>query len=1006
MNFRRLFGFVLAVGLGLGAGHVVAEIENSATASATYGDVTVTSLVSTATVPVAAPFPALRVTKSDDTSAFSDPVQAGDILTYVFTVENTGNVTLQNVVLTDTALSLVDAPAFVSADKGSTHGVLKVGEIATYTADYIITQSDIDTGEVLNWADATSEGPRENLIATDLSDDPKDDTDLDRDGNGDADDVTRTELAQVPVLTLEKISPSFEQVFPYVYDIKYRISAKNSGNQTLNDVMVTDDLMASLQPGVIVGVEALDVSGFDGSIFKNENFDGVNDTNLINQSATLQPDQSGLIDMIVRVDFSDGIAENGNVAIATAAELGSAVESSDPTEFSNVVDPDHPGNPVDPTLNLPTPHHIQDLDFDGAPDSSETEGDRDGDGIPNNVDYDPHGVFYCQENGKILQGGLITVTGPNGSQTGIGNSNNIRIVRDGSDGVYQWFTTAPGVYSMTYQLPAGGVASQDRFSLGTLDSSLLMTDPYSVGSSEFGNTNTLADFTAAANPFYKIFDIQAGSPVILNNNIPLQFCGTPGLAASKSIVGDVIMGSDLRSHLTYEIVLSNVGDVRIEHPTISDDLDATFGAGTYEITSRKLISSSAAFTGVLNPDFDGSRDTAVLSTAGYIEPAETITVQLSLAVKAPRANTYVNTAEISGTSPLTGDVLDSEFASVSVDLFPSPSKNSIVVTKTAAVGSVMLGGAVPYTLTFENTNAVDITDVAFVDQLPGGFVYKPKTARLDGQSVEPSFEGRRLIWPNQTLAANTKVTIELVALAGAGIDGTSFVNKTWVEDLATGTIISQVASAEVQREAEAIFECSDVIGTVFDDQNYNGYQDGPRSMNGAEIAGETGLAGVRISTTTGTLISTDTQGRFNVPCAATPDALGDNVILKLDTRSLPEGYVVITENPRSVRLTAGKMAKLNFGAALGRELEVDLSARAFDDSGTTMKPALEDGLMQMLDLAETSPSVFMVTYFENGEGVNISNERLQSVETFIKREWAKRDSIFDLNIETSVKSLQ
>ena len=50
--------------------------------------------------------------------------------------------------------------------------------------------------------------------------------------------------------------------------------------------------------------------------------------------------------------------------------------------------------------------------------------------------------------------------------------------------------------------------------------------------------------------------------------------------------------------------------------------------------------------------------------------------------------------------------------------------------------------------------------------------------------------------------------------------------------------------------------------------------------------------------------------------AAVPDArIGSNFVLKLDPRTLPLGWDVTTDNPRSIRLTRGKFGELNFGVA-------------------------------------------------------------------------------------------
>ena len=70
-------------------------------------------------------------------------------------------------------------------------------------------------------------------------------------------------------------------------------------------------------------------------------------------------------------------------------------------------------------------------------------------------------------------------------------------------------------------------------------------------------------------------------------------------------------------------------------------------------------------------------------------------------------------------------------------------------------------------------------------------------------------------------------------------------------------------------------------------------------------------------------IRTDSKGRYHVPCASLPDQdIGSNIVLKLDERRAPSGFRVTTENPRVVRLTAGKMTKVNFGVQIARVVEL------------------------------------------------------------------------------------
>jgi len=204
--------------------------------------------------------------------------------------------------------------------------------------------------------------------------------------------------------------------------------------------------------------------------------------------------------------------------------------------------------------------------------------------------------------------------------------------------------------------------------------------------------------------------------------------------------------------------------------------------------------------------------------------------------------------------------------------------------------------------------------------LPAGLVYRAGSAQIDGIAFEPTLAGRRLVFAGQDIAANGSITISFNVGVSAAASSSEFENLAWVEDPISGDRISNIGSVTVRREIEHVFDCGEIIGKVFDDKNRNGYQD----------KGEPGLPGVRVATVKGELITTDKHGRYHVPCASIPDAdIGSNFILKLDTRTLPTGYRITTENPRVVRLTRGKLTKLNFGASISRVVRIDLNSKAF-----------------------------------------------------------------------------
>ncbi|UXN73584.1 hypothetical protein N8D56_22810 [Devosia sp. A8/3-2] len=183
------------------------------------------------------------------------------------------------------------------------------------------------------------------------------------------------------------------------------------------------------------------------------------------------------------------------------------------------------------------------------------------------------------------------------------------------------------------------------------------------------------------------------------------------------------------------------------------------------------------------------------------------------------------------------------------------------------------------------------------------------------------------------------------------------------------------ATATVEIMIEPVFDCSEIIGRVFDDSNRNGYRD----------EGELGLPGVRLATVKGWLVTTDAHGRFHVACAALPDQrIGSNFIMKLDPRTLPSGYRLTTENPRVVRLTAGKMTALDFGVAIGRVVRLDLQDRAFELGSTELRQQWAAGVDQLIGVLDEEQSVLRLSYIDPGADPELAEDRLRQVSELIR----------------------
>ncbi|MGB0907990.1 MAG: DUF7507 domain-containing protein [Maricaulaceae bacterium] len=726
----------------------------------------------------------------------------GDVISYEYIVTNAGNITMIDpITVTDNLISSVNCPA------------LPVGGLAptatlTCTATYTITQADIDALSVTNIASAT-------------------------DGTTDSPETDATVvLERNPEMHVTKAVASLMQVGGPIYDVTYDIVMTNTGDMTLTGLQLEDNLALHLAPTTIYSTPSVTMSGFTGGTV-NTNYDGAADIETLTGGPSLAVGEEGIVSISVRIDTTEGGPAQGNTAIGNSPDLPDPVPSDDP-EIT----------PEDEEDINPTPTDVTDTDKDGVADANETKTeDRDGDGVPDAMDYDPTGYFYCEDDGQILKGGGISIAGPSGSNSTVGTANDIVIVQDGSTGYYQFYVTAPGRYTITPTYPDGGVPSTKRLvQSSSLDvTTLLPSNPAVLGSSEFGTSGKLADYSEAKNsPFYFEFEFEAGDPSVLMNNIPLSQCRQG-------------------------------------------------------------------------------------------------------------ANQATDTTQLS-------------------------------VMKTAQPRTVQIGDPVRYTITVANPSGSDMTDMRIVDRIPAGFAYVPNSAVIsdatDSTAVEPdaSISGL-LTWPVSALNAapldeissGEALTVTMNLIAGPNVAFGAHENKAYVEDSITGDR-SLIASAVVDYIPEPSFDCTPVIGRVYDDVNHNGYPDD----------GEPGLPAVRLVTINGDIITTDEYGRYHIPCAIIAHSeRGSNFLLKADTRTLPLGYLPTTENPRVMRATRGKFVKMNFGAAHRTKLRIDLFANDFVTGSESLTGDAWTRIRKVMDEAKTAGRAILVYHADENDTVDSAQDILQ-----------------------------
>ncbi|WP_162312931.1 DUF7507 domain-containing protein [Pseudoxanthomonas yeongjuensis] len=190
------------------------SVTNVATANGTPANGTLSVPRDQVTITAPAAAPALTLAKTVTSGSPYDSV--GDVVDYRYVVTNTGNVTINALVVTDDRIATVTCPVTSLAPGAST----------TCTASYAITQADLDAGTVVNHASATGTPARGTLAPA-------------------TDDATAVATGS-PQLTLVKTVTSGSPYDGVGDVVGYRYVVSNTGNVRINALAVTDDKIATV----------------------------------------------------------------------------------------------------------------------------------------------------------------------------------------------------------------------------------------------------------------------------------------------------------------------------------------------------------------------------------------------------------------------------------------------------------------------------------------------------------------------------------------------------------------------------------------------------------------------------------------------------------------------------------------------------------------------------------------------------------------------------------------
>ncbi|HZV61575.1 MAG TPA: SdrD B-like domain-containing protein [Methylophilaceae bacterium] len=835
----------------------------------------------------------------------------------------------------------------------------------------------------------TTPGPFQNTATTNgtapdgvvVNDNSQDGTNVDPDNDGDpTNNSTPTQInLSGQTIGIAKRLGSVVQTGAKRYTLPYTLVVANPGTVTATNVQVTDNLALTFPTAqsITIAVPAA-VTACTGTVLtvSGTPYNGTSQLNLLTGNQNLQPGERCTITFTAEVDFGSNAlpstVQNNQAIVTTAQTPGGTVIATDSSNDGTNFDPNNNGNANEPGENEPTPVSFaagnlasvsgkvwRDLDHDRIQDTSEP--------LVNgfiveavNAAGQIVGSTVTDENGAYTIGGLYPSTPGNPT-----TYYSVRFRDPVSRNIYgrpasqddpasPRGTNTPGAITQLQLAPGENIPEQN-----------LPLDPSGVVYNAVTRTPVSGAVVTITGPagFNPAVHLVGGSATAITGADGLyQFLlhqgapdGTYTLSVTTYPPGFVPAPSSLIPVCQASLTVNNLPDpARVQ---LSNSAPSA-GAAIHDPAS--CPNSTAAFNGANQTSTQYFFNLVITANGGF-----------------PSANLLNNHIPL---DPILGGAL--------------------VVTKTTPLVNVSKGDLVPYSISVTNNLSAALPGIDVVDRIPPGFKYRSGSANLNGNSLEPTVTGRDLTWKNQSFAPNERKLYKLMLVVGTGVSEGEYVNQAWGNNSILGALVSNIASAAVRITPDPTFDCSDIIGKVFDDKNANGYQD----------EGEPGLPNVRVVTVRGLLFTSDPEGRFHIACADIPDSdRGSNFVMKLDERTLPSGYRMTTENPRDVRTTRGKLVKLNFGATIHRVVRLDLNPKAFAEGENTLLPEWEEALPKLRERLAERPSILRLAYDPGGGDPELGQRRLDAVAEAMRKIWKqhadeqKEEPAYPLVIETAVE---
>ncbi|MDH5833569.1 DUF7507 domain-containing protein [Luteimonas kalidii] len=288
----------------------------------------------------------------------------------------------------------------------------------------------------------------------------------------------------------------------------------------------------------------------------------------------------------------------------------------------------------------------------------------------------------------------------------------------------------------------------------------------------------------------------------------------PAIATSKTAVLSVDNATpgmgNIGDVITYSVTATNTGNVTLTGVTVSDSFQG--GAPMTLACAPTTLAPGQVAT------CDSYSHTI---TEDDVRAEEGVLVNTVLALG--------DAGVASGTVEVTAD------AAAQVEVQNEPAQ--LFLVKSVAVREVNVGDLVRYTLTLENTGDVDLVDGTIIDTPAPGFSYVEGSLQGDDDDDFVTASGAApLRISDIDIAAGNTATMSYLMRVGAGVRPGVQINRALAFDPAYEGPASNVATAEVVLGSDPLLDESLVSGTVFNDRDGDAWQDSA-ALTGVRVQG-------------------------------------------------------------------------------------------------------------------------------------------------------------------------